>query len=226
MPVKAKSHPPKRKAAHASVPPPKWPAFHPLVATSDLSLETLLDDQILVIRSLFTSTLCKNYVSFLSSLPLTTTLGTPKKGDAVRVNDRFEVHDPSFADQLWLSTGLKDLVNGTVSTEDTEDQLITPEERRKLWGGEVCGLNPRIRVYRYSKGQFFDRHYDESNIIVLPSNPPVTAKTTWTLLLYLTGPTTGVVGGETIFYPELGPAKKFSGKTSEGTEPITVGLEV
>ena len=158
MPVKAKSHPPKRKAAHASVPPPKWPAFHPLVATSDLSLETLLDDQILVIRSLFTSTLCKNYVSFLSSLPLTTTLGTPKKGDAVRVNDRFEVHDPSFADQLWLSTGLKDLVNGTVSTEDTEDQLITPEERRKLWGGEVCGLNPRIRVYRYSKGQFFDRH--------------------------------------------------------------------
>ena len=54
----------------------------------------------------------------------------------------------------------------------------------------------------------------------------MTAKTTWTLLLYLTGPTTGVVGGETIFYPELGPAKKFSGKTSEGTEPITVGLEV
>ena len=29
-----------------------------------------------------------------------------------------------------------------------------------------------------------------------------------------------------MFYPELGPAKKFSGKTSEGTTLIAVGLEV
>ena len=32
------------------------------------------------------------------------------------------------------------------------------EERRKLWGGVVVGLNPRIRVYRYRKGHFFDQH--------------------------------------------------------------------
>lgn len=25
-------------------------------------------------------------------------------------------------------------------------------------GGEVIGLNPNIRVYRYTKGQFFDAH--------------------------------------------------------------------
>ena len=29
-----------------------------------------------------------------------------------------------------------------------------------------------------------------------------------------------------MFYPELGPAKKFSGKTSEGTALIAVELEV
>lgn len=29
-----------------------------------------------------------------------------------------------------------------------------------------------------------------------------------------------------MFYPEIGPAKKFSGKSSEGTEPVVVGLEV
>lgn len=29
---------------------------------------------------------------------------------------------------------------------------------KTLWGGEVCGLNPRIRVYRYGKGQFFGQH--------------------------------------------------------------------
>jgi hypothetical protein len=25
-------------------------------------------------------------------------------------------------------------------------------------GGEVVGLNPKIRIYRYTKGQFFDQH--------------------------------------------------------------------
>ena len=52
------------------------------------------------------------------------------------------------------------------------------------------------------------------------------ARTTWTLLIYLTGPVTGCVGGATVFYPELGPAKKFSGKSSDGTDPIVVDLEV
>ena len=51
-------------------------------------------------------------------------------------------------------------------------------------------------------------------------------RTTWTLLIYLTGLSTGCSGGETAFYPELGPATKFSGKSSHGTEPLVVGLEV
>lgn len=29
-----------------------------------------------------------------------------------------------------------------------------------------------------------------------------------------------------MFYPELGPAKKFSGKENDGTKPIVVELEV
>jgi len=67
---------------------------------------------------------------------------------------------------------------------------------------------------------------DESNAISLPTTPPIPAKTTWTLLIYLTGPANGCVGGETVFYPELGPAREFSGKSSDGTEPVVVGLEV
>jgi len=67
---------------------------------------------------------------------------------------------------------------------------------------------------------------DESNVLKLLGDPPTPARTTWTLLIYLTGPSTGCVGGETVFYPELGPAKKFSCKSSDGTEPIEVGLEV
>ena len=63
-------------------------------------------------------------------------------------------------------------------------------------------------------------------MISLPTTPPTPAKTTWTLLIYLTGRPTGCVGGETVFYPELGPARKFSGKPSNRTEPVVIDLEI
>lgn len=99
-------------------------------------------------------------------------------------------------------------------------------------GGEVIGLNPNIRVYRYSKSQFFDCHcisppfllsltFSHPLSIRVPSHSPTNtppdddsnnvtlhhpAKTTWTLLLYLTSsspsPSDGeCAGGETVFYP-------------------------
>ena len=126
----------KRKPPEEQEPVPDWPALQPLIPATDLALETLLEDQIILIRNLFTSTLCKKYVSFLSSLPLTTTPSKAKEGEAIRVNDRIQFHDPAFAEQLWVSTGLSSLV-------------LTYEGAKTLWGGEICGLNPRIRIYRY-----------------------------------------------------------------------------
>jgi hypothetical protein len=125
--------------------------------------------------------------------------------------------DEVFAKTLWEQSGLKEIV------EREEDQV-------GLWGGEVVGLNPNIRIYRYMKGQYFDKHClypciitllvsffflfltnsidDDSNL--LPSFPTPNAsgssripcETTWTLLIYLTGPADGIVGGETVFYTE------------------------
>ncbi|TKA61130.1 hypothetical protein B0A49_09669, partial [Cryomyces minteri] len=149
-------------APNAPRTPPNWPPLTPLIPTSDLCTNTLVPNQIITIPQLWTSTLCKNYVSFLSTLPLTTTPGKPKKGDAVRVNDRFQVDDAAFAERLWRETGLRDLVLGVdVGADGNEngvDDRTGEEEREKLWGGEVVGLNPNIRVYRYRKGQFFDQH--------------------------------------------------------------------
>lgn len=83
-----------------------------------------------------------------------------------------------------------------------------------MFGGKVLGLNSNIRVYRYRTGQFFDKHYDESNKLQW-GEANVPAKTTWTLLIYLTTCT----GGETAFYPE-------TLKKGDGTpDPIVVGLE-
>lgn len=142
--------------AQTAVAAPDWPPLQPLVPPIDLTLETLLEDQIIVIRNLFTSTLCKRYISFLSSLPLTTTPAQPKDGDAVRVNDRIQFDDPTFAAQLWSLTALKSLLD--VSKAEGKQRNLKQDKARKLWGGDVCGLNPRIRVYRYTPGQFFGQH--------------------------------------------------------------------
>ena len=67
---------------------------------------------------------------------------------------------------------------------------------------------------------------DESNNLILPTTPPTLAKTTWTLLVYLTGPATGCIGGETVFYPDSPSGRKFRARSDVGEEPIVVGLEV
>ena len=117
-----------------STEPINWPIFQPLMPESDLALQEVLPGQIITIPNFWTSTLCKNYVSFLSSLPLTTTPGKPKKGDAVRVNDRFQVDDATFAQRLWDSTSLRNLVQGS---NDEGALGLNAEERKVLWGGEV-----------------------------------------------------------------------------------------
>ncbi|KAK4963452.1 hypothetical protein LTR10_001081 [Elasticomyces elasticus] len=134
--------------------PPSWPPLQPLVPAADLTFTSLLPDQVLTIPRLWTAALCKTYVSFLATLPLVTTPGKPKKGNAVRVNDRYQIDDPAFAERLWSGTALKQLVeHPTINGKE-----LNVDETKQLWGGEVVGLNSNIRVYRYSPGQFFDQH--------------------------------------------------------------------
>ncbi|KAK8917381.1 hypothetical protein VCV18_009845 [Metarhizium anisopliae] len=184
---------------------PDWPQFKPPLPVVELTPELHpATSKIATIASFFPKSLCRDYVTFLKTLPLQTTPGKPKRGEAVRVNDRFQVDDAVFANRLWESTGLK-------------EALTENEDVRNLWGGQPVGLNPNIRVYRYSKGQYFDCHLscrifasplahagaadDDSNNLTLATEPPTPVRTTWTLLLYLTSSAEGCVGGETVFYP-------------------------
>jgi hypothetical protein len=95
-------------AAPPQTPTPAWPPFRPKLPASGgrLGLETVADGKVALLRNFWPRALCRDYVAFLATLPLTTTPGRPKRGDAVRVNDRFEVQDPAFADRLWRETGL------------------------------------------------------------------------------------------------------------------------
>lgn len=90
--------------------PPAWPNFKPPLPVMDLQPEAMLDSRVVLIRNFWPKSLCRDYVSFLRTLSLTTTPGKPKRGDAVRVNDRFQVQDQAFANRLWLQTGLQDVL--------------------------------------------------------------------------------------------------------------------
>lgn len=136
---------------------PPWPLLER--PYEEISLHQLLPGQIVTIPGFWDSFFCKRFVEFLRGLPLTTTPGKPKKGEAVRVNDRFQIDDGSFAARLWNETGLKELVLAA----HLDDAPVGSEEdvsrrQNNIWGGTPIGLSPNIRVYRYSAGQYFDQH--------------------------------------------------------------------
>ena len=217
MAPKAKT---KAKTATAAAPTaipaqPDWPPLKPVLPTTQQSLTSLLPGQILT-TPLLTSSLAATYGHFLSTLPLITT-PAPKRNEATRVNDRFQIHSPAFANSLWSQTGLSQVVElGTI-----DDESISAEDRAQLFGGEILGLNPNIRIYRYTKGQFFGAHYDAYNLVDFSGADGVSipGRTTWTLLVYLSGPATGCTGGETVFYPD-------APKKGPRPEPVVAALEV
>lgn len=145
--------PPVRKTARKAAAPPEskpeppaplsWPPLPALPPYHHFELSTLLPGQIVTLP-LFSAQTCKAYINSLSRLQLDTTPAIPKKGEAARFNDRFEVWDETFAEKLWAESGLSSLDWDGVEGVTDEGQLV--------------GLSPRIRVYRYSKGQFFDKH--------------------------------------------------------------------
>jgi hypothetical protein len=97
--------------------PPNWPVFKPPLPVIDLVLDTLVEDKVVVFRNFWPQKQCHDYVAFLKTLPLATTPGKPKRGEAVRVNDRFQINDPLFASRLWLETGLKEaIIDETVAS--------------------------------------------------------------------------------------------------------------
>ncbi|KAG5986970.1 hypothetical protein E4U54_005194 [Claviceps lovelessii] len=116
-----KNKPPKpQKGAPAPPAPPRqpstapnWPPFKPpLPVVHLIPVLHPLTPKIATIPLFFPKSLCRDYVTFLRTLPLQTTPGRPKRGEAVRVNDRFQIDDAAFATRLWESTGLKEALLG------------------------------------------------------------------------------------------------------------------
>jgi len=210
MPTKRGREQPKNKSTLSSKGDTVASVSWPTIVTSPYKpvpeITTILPSQILTLN-LLSSSFSQQFLSFCQShiTPLLVTTPTkPKKGDAVRFNDRFQTLDQSFADSLWTKTGLKEAIEAYQEDGKTSQDI---------WGGTPVGLYSNIRVYRYLKGQFFDKHYDDSNTIEFSVEGKATrCFTTYTLLIYLTS-SPPIVGGETVFYTE-------ATKTSKGEEIV------
>lgn len=114
---KRPSHPSSTSAAATKAPssaPPAWPQFRPPLPVTDLNPQLHpATPRVVLVPSFFPRSLCRDYVAHLRTLPLLTTPSRPKRGDAVRVNDRLQVDDAAFAERLWAQTGLREALSET-----------------------------------------------------------------------------------------------------------------
>ncbi|KAL0947031.1 hypothetical protein HGRIS_013174 [Hohenbuehelia grisea] len=162
----------------------QFPAF---ATKRGLECRVLLQDQILLIDNFMTQSECQNFVKFIDSLPLEL---TPRKrpGEAERVNHRFSVSSPEFAEELHKRL-LPHLPSFPYPASTRKTQTVDPRLPNSC--------NSNIRVYKYTPSQLFGPHYDDS-----VRDPQSGHTSEWTLLIYLTGHEDGIKGGETIFYKD------------------------
>ncbi|KAL3834522.1 hypothetical protein ACJIZ3_009258 [Penstemon smallii] len=169
----------------------EWPTIK---SKSNLQINRLKGDDLFTIPSYLTSAESKAFINVAESIGFVHqgSLG-PAKGEAYRDNDRISVNDSVLAQELWES-GLNKIFSDF-----------------KIRGRIAVGLNPNIRFYRYTAGQRFGRHIDES------ADLGEGVRTHYTLLIYLSGnpgkskakakndnspqdSLDQLVGGETVFY--------------------------
>ncbi|KAI0797706.1 hypothetical protein C8Q75DRAFT_15510 [Abortiporus biennis] len=146
-----------------------------------------LQDQILIIQNLFNPEECKQFIKLIESLPLEIT-PPAKRGEADRVNHRLRINSSQFAQSLF-----------TILSPHLPQFPPPPNlrSRQEVSPRSAHSLNSNIRLYKYTTGQYFGPHYDDS-----VKDPLTGAKSEWTILVYLSGVEDGVIGGETLFYEE------------------------
>ncbi|KAL5529213.1 hypothetical protein ACEPAG_5187 [Sanghuangporus baumii] len=180
--------------------PPGDVQFPSVSPKESLVVNDFVPDKILLIPDVFDESECKRFIELIEELPLELT-PTPKKGEAVRVNHRIVVQSPSFAATLFslLSPHLPDF---PLPESRISRKANSKPDSNVLKARPAHSFNSNIRMYKYTEGQHFGCHYDDSM-----TDPVSGAHSEWTLLIYLSGKEDGVIGGETIFYPGEGKKK-------------------
>ncbi|KAG7727004.1 hypothetical protein KL933_002713 [Ogataea haglerorum] len=148
---------------------------------------SVIPGQIFTISNFWSQEQCQDLISNIQeSLSLETTPIIKSKLYASRVNDRACIRDPENAGLIY--DHFQKIQKFQIELGAVDEWIVQELESSKAF-------NPNIRFYRYSKGQYFGKHYDESVKIGDQISK-------WTVLIYLSDK--GLKGGETIFYDEQG----------------------
>jgi hypothetical protein len=167
----------KAKSTKPSVRPDVVPAalqFAP--RRSSLRTKPLLDDLIYAVPSFLSRDECRRVMDFAVEQGFARVTHRATREIAFRDNDRILLRMPAFAELLWQRL-----------------QPLVPPEYEGLF---AAGLNPSIRFYRYSKGQRFGCHVDQSDL-----DPETRFHSRFTVLVYLNDASDSELrGGNTVFY--------------------------
>lgn len=165
--------------------------------------------QVILIDHFFPDELCDEMIkSFQHNLTLETTPLKKSKYYSPRVNDRVSLDDLETASTLW--DFFEYIVLNPFELEDADLEEIKNEFR------VAKSLNPQLRIYRYTKGHYFGKHYDDSVTCPIASNPNEIGRTKWTVLIYLSGDES-LKGGATIFHPNTRGAQPLKIQPRKGT---------
>lgn len=111
-------------------------------------------------QQLFKPDLCQDLIkSFETKLKLETTPLIKSKDYAARYNDRALVNDLKSADTLWQY--MKQILISNPYDDPQQHEVVDIFKSAK-------GLNPQLRIYRYTQGHHFGAHYDDSVICDVP----------------------------------------------------------
>ncbi|KAG8809666.1 hypothetical protein FRC17_003298 [Serendipita sp. 399] len=133
--------------------PISWPQIS---TKSQIDISVVEPGQIIVLENFLTQSECASFVQFVDSLDLELT-PAPKRGEATRVNQRASIQSESFAATLF------EVLSPHLPPDFPSFQKhLTPSPRPVL-------CNPNIRLYKYTQGQYFGPHYDDS--VAGPSIP-------------------------------------------------------
>ncbi len=145
------------------------------------------DRNLYVIDRVLTAGECKQIIQVAESRGALERHTSPNSPEyAYRDHHRYKFQSTGIADVLWRETVLERVFETRIG-------------RGTRAAGRAVGLNPELKLYRYSGAESFGRHIDGSEVVSGADGKTI-GRTEYTVLFYLSS----TVGGDTVFYDDEG----------------------
>mmetsp|Transcript_36241 Transcript_36241/g.77286 ORF Transcript_36241/g.77286 Transcript_36241/m.77286 type:complete len:296 (-) Transcript_36241:247-1134(-) len=200
-------------------------------ASRSSALEVLVPNAVFVARHALSSNECQDWINYAEEDNRWDAVSHPAtKWIAHRECGRIQKNDCSMAHRLYqrienivqnISPHLDIFDRASLLSNEAKCNSIRSYNNQPTYQPVTC--NPNLRLYKYTKGQWFGRHVDGTNKIDLPGAHVKEAQTEITVLFYLSP----CRGGATRFH--LPQGKRSSGgkrkKGGGGSEGVAFAPE-